>query len=320
MARGGRRWDDGPLSRRAWIAFATVSVLWGVPYFFIKVAVDDVHPLFVAWSRIALGAAVLLPVAWRIGALRGVRDHWKPVLAFALIEIVAPFTAIPIGERYVSSSLAAIMIAAVPLTVAAMAARVDPSERPTGLRLVGLFVGLAGVVALVGIDVAGHPRELIGVGCMLIATLGYSAAPLIVRAKMAGLHPMGPVAASLAIAAVLLTPAGLATLPGHMPPDKVIGSIVVLGIACTAVALAVMFALIAEAGPSRASVVTYINPVIAVALGVAFLGEGLGAGAIAGLVLILAGSWLATGGRPSGARTQVAFDARADGLPRPSTP
>jgi drug/metabolite transporter (DMT)-like permease len=306
------------VTRRAWIAFATVSVLWGVPYFFIKVAVDDVHPLFVAWSRIALGAAVLLPVAWRLGALRGVREHWRAVLAFSVIEIVFPFTAIPVGERFVSSSLAAIMIAAVPLTVAAMAARVDPSERPTGLRLAGLFVGLTGVVALVGIDVAGNPRELIGVGCMVIATLGYSAAPLIVRAKLSDLRPMGPVAASLGISTVLLAPAGLATLPDRMPPDKVIGSIVVLGVACTAIALAVMFALIAEAGPSRASVVTYINPVIAVVLGVVFLDERLGAGAIAGLLLILAGSWLATGGRPPGRRTQVAFESRADGLPRPS--
>ena len=320
MARGGRRCDHGALSRRAWIAFATVSVLWGVPYFFIKVAVDDVQPAFVAWSRVALGAAVLLPVAWKVGALRGLRARWKPVLAFAVIEVVIPFTAIPVGETRISSSLTAILIAAVPLTIALMAARVDPSERPTGLRLVGLFVGLAGVVSLVGIDVAGRPSELLGVGCMILATLGYAAAPLIVRAKLGGAHPMGSVAAALGVAAVLMAPAGLASLPHSVPPDKAIGSIVVLGIACTAVALAVMFALIAEAGPSRASIVTYVNPVIAVALGVAFLGEGLGAGAIAGLLLILAGSWLATGGRPPGRRARVAFESRADGLPRPSTP
>jgi drug/metabolite transporter (DMT)-like permease len=308
------------VSRRAWIAFATVSVLWGVPYFFIKVAVDDVQPVFVAWSRIALGAAVLLPVAWKVGALQGLRARWRPVLAFAVIEVAIPFTSIPVGETLISSSLAAILIAAVPLTIAVMLARVDPSERPTGLRLVGLFVGLAGVVALVGIDVAGRPRELLGVGCMLLATLGYSAAPLIVRAKLGGLNPMGPVAAALGISAVLLAPAGLASLPHSVPSGKVIASIAVLGVACTAVALAVMFALIAEAGPSRASIVTYINPIIAVALGVTFLGEGLGPGAIAGLLLILAGSWLATGGRPPGRRARVAFESRADGLPRPSTP
>jgi drug/metabolite transporter (DMT)-like permease len=306
------------VSRRAWIAFATVSVLWGVPYFLIKVAVNDVQPAFVAWSRIALGAAILLPIAWQNGAMRGLRERWRPILAFSIVEVAVPFTAVPVGERYVSSSLAAILIAAVPLTIAVMSIRFDPDDRPTGWRLAGLFVGLAGVVALVGIDVAGRPRELIGVGCLVIATIGYAGGPMIVRAKLAGLNSLGTVAVSLGISTVLLAPAGLASLPGHVPPAKVIASIAGLGIACTAVALAVMFALIAEAGPSRASVITYINPVIAVTLGVAFLGESLGAGAVAGLLLILAGSWLATGGKPPWRRSRVAFDTRADGLPRPS--
>ena len=307
------------MSSRAWAAFAAVSTLWGIPYLFIKVAVDDgMPPVFLAWARVTLAAAVLLALAWRSGALGSVRGHARWLLAYAVVEIAIPFPMIAFGEQHIASSLTAIMIATVPLIIALLALRFDAAERATGRRLVGLLIGLAGVVALVGIDVAGNPRELIGVGCLMIATLGYSAAPLIVRAKLSTLNPMGPVAASLGIAAVLLTPAGLATLPDAMPPDKVVGSIVVLGVACTAVALAVMFALIAQAGPSRASVVTYINPVIAVALGVLFLNEGLGPGAVAGLLLILAGSWLATGGRPPGRRTQVAFESRADGLPRPS--
>jgi drug/metabolite transporter (DMT)-like permease len=307
------------MSRRAWIAFATVSVLWGIPYFLIKVAVDEVQPAFVAWARIALAAALLLPIAWRSGALDGLRGHWRAIVAFTLVEVAVPFTMVPVGERYVSSSLAAILIASVPLTIAVMSLRFDPADRPTGSRLVGLFVGLAGVVALVGIDVAGRPRELIGVGCLVIATIGYAGGPMIVRAKLSSLSSLGTVAASLGLASIVMAPAGLASLPGHVPPAKVVASIAVLGVACTAIALAVMFALIAEAGPSRASIITYINPVIAVTLGVAFLGESLGPGAVAGLLLILAGSWLATGGRPPRRRARVAFDPRADGLPRPST-
>jgi drug/metabolite transporter (DMT)-like permease len=312
-----RRCDHARVSRRAWIAFATCSVLWGVPYFLIKVAVEDTSPAFVAWARIALGAAVLTPVAWRVGAFRGVRERWRIVLVFAVVEICIPFTLIPVGERWISSSLAAILIAAVPLTIALMSIRFNPSERVTGTRLAGLFVGLAGVVALVGIDVAGAPKELLGAGCMVVATIGYAAGPMIIRTRMADLHPMGPVAASLLIAAALLAPAGLVTAPGTVPDGDVIASIAVLGVACTAIALATMFFLVAEAGPSRASIITYVNPVIAVALGVAFLDESLGAASVAGLLLILAGSWLATGGRPP---SGLAFRPRADRLPRPSAP
>ncbi len=308
------------VSRRAWIAFATCSVLWGIPYFLIKVAVEDNSPGFVAWARIALGAAVLLPVAWKVGGFRGVRERWRVVLAFAVIEICIPFTLIPVGEQFISSSLAAILIAAVPLTIAAMTIRFDPSERVTGARLVGLFVGLVGVIALVGIDVAAQPRELIGAACMVIATIGYAGGPMLIRTRMSDLHPLGTVAASLGIAALLLAPAGILSAPSHVPEAKVIVSLGVLGVACTAIALATMFFLVAEAGPSRASLITYVNPVIAVGLGVAFLGESLGAASVAGLLLILAGSWLASGGRPPSGLVRLAFRPRADRLPRPSSP
>lgn len=305
------------MSRRAWLAFATCSVLWGIPYFLIKVALEDVSPAFLAWARIALGAALLVPVAWRVGALAGLRARARTVLAFALVEVAVPFTLVPVGERFVSSSLAAILIAGVPLAVAALAARWDPSERVGGLRLAGLLVGLAGVVALVGVDVGGHLRELLGVACLVVATIGYAAGPMLIRLRMADLHPLGPVAGALAVASVVLAPAAVASWPSALPSAGVLAAIGVLGALCTAVALAVMFFLVGEAGPSRAALITYVNPVIAVALGVAFLGERVGAATVAGLLLICAGSWLAGGGRPPrGGR--LAWRARADRLPRPS--
>jgi drug/metabolite transporter (DMT)-like permease len=307
------------VSRRAWIAFATCSILWGVPYFLIKVAVEDHSPFFVAWARVALGAAVLLPVAWKVGAFKGIRDRMGIVAIFAVIEIAIPFTLIPVGEEYISSSLAAILIAAVPLTIALMAIRFNPEERVVGSRFAGLLVGLAGVILLMGIDVAGKPKELFGAACMLVATVGYAAGPTLIRLKMSDLHPMGPVAASLGIAALILTPAGVATAPSSVPDGDVIASLVVLGVACTAIALATMFFLVADAGPSKASIITYINPVIAVGLGVAFLDESLGAASVAGLLLILAGSWFATGGKPpSGIARLASVRRRADRLPRPS--
>ena len=283
------------MTRRAWIAFATCSVLWGIPYFFIKVAVDDIPAVFVAWARIALGAAILLPVAWHQGALRGIWDRRRFVVAFGLIEVAGPFTLIPLGERHLSSSLAAILIAAVPLTVAVLAVRFVPAERVHGARLAGLFVGLAGVVLLLGIDVAGRSDELLGALCILGATLGYAAGPMIASVTLADLPPIGPVAGALGVSAVVLTPLAAVSLPGGGVPFKAWGSVIVLGIACTAIAMVVFFVLLTEAGPSRASIITYINPVVAVTLGVAFLGESLGAASVAGLVLILAGSYVSTG-------------------------
>jgi drug/metabolite transporter (DMT)-like permease len=284
------------VTRRAWIAFAACSILWGIPYFFIKVAVDDLPAVFVAWARIALAAAILLPVAWHQGALRGVWERRRYVVAFGLIEIAGPFTLIPLGERHLSSSLAAILIAAVPLTVALLAVRFVPAERVHGARLAGLFVGLAGVVLLVGIDVAGRGSELLGALCILGATVGYAAGPMIASVTLTDLPPIAPVAGALAVSTVVLAPLAALSPPGGGVPFKAWGSVVVLGIACTAIAMVVFFVLLTEAGPSRASIITYVNPVVAVALGVAFLGESLGAASVAGLVLILAGSYVSTGG------------------------
>ena len=145
------------MTPRAWLLFAAVSVVWGVPYFFIKVAVSDgVPPAFVAWSRVALGAAVLLPLAWRGGAV-GARGRWRAIAAYTACEVAVPFLLIALGEQYVASSLAAILIASMPLMVALLSVRFSPEDRPTGSRLAGLVVGFGGVVALLGVDVAGRP-------------------------------------------------------------------------------------------------------------------------------------------------------------------
>jgi drug/metabolite transporter (DMT)-like permease len=292
------------VSPRAWAAFAAVSTLWGIPYLFIKLAVDDgVPPAFLAWSRVAVGAAVLLPLAWRKGLLRPLRGHLGAIAAYACCEIVFPFPLIAAGEQHISSSLTAILIASMPLIVALLALRFDASERVGGSRLIGLFIGLAGVVALVGIDVAGNADELLGAGLVLLGTVGYAAAPLIVRARLADTDPRGMIAASLVLSTVLLTPAALIAPPDAVPSATALSSIAVLGLACTALALVLFVALVSEVGAGKAAVITYISPIVAVALGVSVLGERPGVGAVAGLLLILAGSWLATGGggRPDGA-------------------
>jgi drug/metabolite transporter (DMT)-like permease len=287
------------MTARAWLLFAAVSVVWGVPYFFIKVAVEaGVPPAFVAWSRVALGAAVLLPLAWRRGALGGLAGRWRAVVAYTACEVAVPFLLIAAGEQHIASSLTAILIASMPLMVALLSVRLSPDDRPTGLRLVGLVVGFGGVVALLGIDVAGRPGELLGAVLVLVATLGYATAPIIVNRRLADLDPLGPIAASLALATVLLVPAVLASPPGAVPPGDALAALAVLGVACTALGLVLFFRLIVEAGPSRASVITYVNPLVAVVLGVLVLDERVGALSVVGLLAILGGSWLSTRGRP----------------------
>lgn len=288
------------MSTRAWFAFGAVSVLWGVPYLFIKVAVDDgVPPAFLAWVRVVLAAVLLGFLSWRAGLLPSLRGRGRWIATYAFVEIVIPFPLIAAGEQWVSSSLAAILIAAVPLIIAVLAIRFDHTERVGGIRMVGLLVGFAGVVALVGIDVAGDAEELLGTAAILVAAVGYAAGPMILRRHLGDLDPRALMAASLAIAAVALTPAALIAPPpeGALTGEAVV-SLVVLGVFCTAAAFVIFGHLVLEVGAGKASVITYVAPVVAVGLGVAVLGERPGVGAVAGLLLIIAGSWLATGGKP----------------------
>lgn len=285
------------MTPRAWWLFALSSVIWGVPYLFIKIAVDaGLSPAFVAWARTALAALIVLPLAWRRGSLRGLRTHAVPIAAYMLCEIALPFVLIAAGERLVTSSLTAILVATMPLMVALLSFRFVKSDRPGRSRLVGLLVGFAGVVALLGIDVAGKPGELFGSALVLLATLCYAAAPIIVSLHLADLDPVGTVAVSLAAATTLLLPAAVATPPHVFPGPAALAAIAILGVICTALGLVVFFRLIAEAGPGRASVITYVNPVVALVAGAIALGERVGTASLLGLVLILAGSWLSTRG------------------------
>ncbi len=303
------------MTRRAWLAFAAASIIWGVPYLFIKIAVDHgVTAPVLAWGRVTLGAIVLLALAWRAGTLRTVRSRWRWLIAFAVIEIAIPFPMLAIGEERVPSSLAAIMVATVPLIGALLAMRFDHAERPTPVRALGLAIGFGGVIALVGIDVAGHGRELVGIGAIMVTATGYAIGPMLIKHRFAGLDPRATIGASLALASLILAPWAALDLPQRVPSAGAIGAVVVLGVLCTAVAFVVYSTLIAEAGTSRATVITYVNPVVAVALGVALLGERPGAGAVAGLLLILAGGWLSTDGRlPPGIARIVARRRRYPG-------
>lgn len=290
---------------RAWLAFGALGLIWGIPYFFIKLAVQELSPFVVAWGRVALAMLILLPIAWHRGALRSLSAHKAAVLAFALAEFVIPFSAISMGERWIDSSVTGILIATVPLTIALISRFFDLHEPLGATRLTGLLLGLGGVVALVGLGTISGIKGWTGVGCMLLATLGYAIGPLIVQRHLSGLDSFGPVAASLMVSSVVLLPFAIYFFPSHRPSALALSSMAVLGAICTALAMLLLFYLITQAGASRASVITYINPAVATLLGVMVLHEHLGIGGVIAFGLILLGSWLAT----RGARSRTAADA-----------
>ena len=205
-----------------------------------------------------------------------------------------------------------------PLVIAALALRFDHAERPTRTRLIGMIIGLGGVVALVGLDLGGSSAALVGAAAILGATLGYAIGPLIAKRRFSRFKPLGPVTAAMGAASVMLLPFGIADFPAETPPADAIASVLVLGLVCSALAFILFFGLLAEIGPARASVITYINPVVALALGIAILGEEVTAGAAVGLLLILAGSWLSTDGRlPPGLAAGTRYAATRTAIATP---
>lgn len=276
-----------------WLAFIALSIIWGLPYLFIKLAVAEIPPVDVAWGRLALGAAVLMPVAWTRGSLPSAALRWRAVCAFAVAELVVPFPLISLGERWISSSLTAILIATLPFTVILLAPLFGVHRQLTARRSAGLACGFAGVVVLLGIDPVRGALGWAGVSCMLVAVFGYATGSLIVQRYLHGVDEFAAVALSLAIATLLLLPASLMSLPQHLPSALAVTSVIVLGVLCTAAALWLYFYLVSKTGAARATVFTYINPAVATLLGVVVLDEPLRASMIAGLALILLGSVMA---------------------------
>jgi drug/metabolite transporter (DMT)-like permease len=297
------------VSWRAWSAFAALGIIWGLPYFFIKLAVLEVSPSVIACSRVLLGTVILLPIAWRRGALPPLRRHTVAICGFALAEFVIPFSAISWGERWISSSVTGILIAMVPLSVVLMQRFFGLHERLGLWRFLGLGLGFIGVAALLGLGTIEGTLQWAGVACMLVATLGYAIGPLIIQRHLAGLDPFGPLAASLLVATLVLAAPAILTLPSTTPSTQTLVSLGILGVICTALAMLLMFYLVGHAGASRAAVITYINPAVATLLGVGLLHEPLGAGTVVAFALILVGSWLATRGSRSAARATARASA-----------
>ncbi len=301
------------MSRRGWALFIAMSVIWGVPYLLIKVAVGEVSPVMLVFVRCVIGAALLLPWTIAKGQLRPALRHWRALLVFTAVEMAAPWFLIAYAEETLSSSLTGLLVAGVPFVAALAAWLIGEEERLTPVRILGMAIGVVGIGVLLGLDVEGAQLlPLVAIGLVLI---GYAAGPLVVTRALPDVPGVAASSIALFITAVVYAPFALPQLDelGGVPVPAWL-SLIALGVVCTALALALFFALIREVGPQRALVITFVNPAVAVLLGVLLLDEPFTLGIALGLPLVLVGCVLATRRSPTRSEESELCDVDA-GVP-----
>ncbi len=279
------------MSRKGWALFIALCVIWGIPYLLIRVAVEELSPPALVLFRTAPAALLLVPFALYRGQLRGLIGHWRWILAYSLIEIAVPWVLLFHAEQRLSSSMAGLIVASVPLIAVVAYRAVGTVDHVDGRRLAGLLVGFAGVAGLVGLDFGS--RDTLAMAEVGLVALCYAIGPLVISRRLADLPSLGVVTASLVISSVIYAPWALASLPTAVSTQTV-AAVATLALVCTALGFVLFFALILEVGPARSTVITYVNPLVAVLLGVWLLSEPLTLGIAVGLPLILIGSVLGT--------------------------
>jgi drug/metabolite transporter (DMT)-like permease len=287
------------MSRRYAPLILVLAAVWGASYLFIKVGVRDFAPTVLMTLRLLLAAVLLLIfLASREGvraALEQVAAAWRQGLVVGVINGALPFTLIAWGETHIDSGVAAIANAAVPIWVAILAIKFNPSERSSGLKLAGIIIGLVGVGVLVGVDPAGGTWAMLGTLAVVLASLSYAAGGLYGQHAVG--HASGPVlaTASMLFGGLVLLPFALLQLPDQAPGWKAVGSLLGLAVVGTAVAQLILFRVLRLFGAARLSLVTYLLPVAALIYGALILSEPLRPSMLIGLGLILGGVALGSG-------------------------
>jgi drug/metabolite transporter (DMT)-like permease len=280
------------MTRRGLVLFGLMSVIWGIPYLFIRVAVAEITPATLVFARTSTAAVILLPIAIVRVDLRAVLARWRWVVAFAAVEIAVPWVMLGSAEQHVSSSLAALLIAGCPLIGTAFALATGGADRTSRMGLLGLLIGLIGVLAIVGADFeASDATALVELAVVMVC---YAVGPAILARRLSGLPSVGVMALALGLCALVYLPIAAVQLPSVMPSTNVLASVAILALVCTACGFLVFAALIAEIGPVRATVITYINPAVAAVLGVLVLNEAFSFAMGIGFALVILGSTLAT--------------------------
>jgi len=296
------------MTRRGLLLFAAMCVLWGIPYLFIRIAVGELTPATLVFVRTGIAALILMPFALARGGLREISSRWVALIAFAAIEIAGPWFFLSSAEQRISSALAGLLISAVPLVGVAIATALGNREHLELGSLTGFVIGLAGVALIVGFDL--RATDGVALVQMVLVVVGYAAAPAILARYLTGVPSVTVIGVAFAVCAVGYAPVAALQWPHSVPSLAVIGSVAVLAVVCTAIAFLLFFRLIAEIGPVRATVITYVNPAVAAILGVAVLHENLTLGMGFGFALVLAGSVLATRRRAPSAVSRRAPEAQ----------
>jgi drug/metabolite transporter (DMT)-like permease len=300
------------VTKRGWVLFAAMAVIWGIPYFLIRVAVKQLDPPVVVFGRTVLAAAVLLVLAGRKGAIRPALRRWRPVLIFAIMEMAIPWILLTTAEEHLASGLTALIVASVPIVGTIAAFVLGDRNALRVVRVVGIGVGLGGVALLVGRDLSSDQAPpWWSVVFVLIVVVCYATAPFLADRRLADVPSLGVIAVSLSIVTVIYAPIAAASLPDESPRINAVLAVLGLAIVCTGLAFVVFFWLIDEVGPARAGLITFANPVVAVALGTVFLDEPLTLATGIGFLLVIAGCWLATRPPPPELAEAQVFDITA---------
>jgi drug/metabolite transporter (DMT)-like permease len=296
------------VTRRGLLLFAAMCVIWGIPYLLIRVAVLEISPATLVFLRTALGFLILLPFALNRGGWRALASLWPALVLFSVVEVGGPWLLLSSAEQHISSALAGLLISAVPLVGVVIATASGNREHLGLVSLTGFLLGVAGVGLIVGLDLRATDLERSSSGAR---GHRYATGPVILTRYLSGVPSLTVNSAVLALCAIGYAPIAALTWPASLPSLQVFGAVAVLGVVCTAIAFLLFFALIAEVGPVRATVTTYVNPAVAATLGVLVLHESFNVGMGIGFLLVLAGSALATRrARPSAEPVRKAAEAR----------
>ncbi|MFI5282129.1 MAG: DMT family transporter [Candidatus Dormibacterales bacterium] len=280
------------MTRRGLLLFALMCVIWGIPYLLIRVSVSELSPAMLVFVRTGIAALVLMPIVLARNGLKGIGRRWLPLVAFAAAEVGIPWFLISSAEQRITSSLAGLLISAVPLVGTVVAPLFGNRDWIGRSGVVGLFIGLAGVAAIVGFDL--HASDATAIVEVFFVAVGYAVGPAILSRYLTSVPSVTVIGVSVTLCALVYAPFAATQWPHSLPSTNVIASVAVLALLCTAFAFLLFFALIAEIGPVRATVITYINPAVAALLGVVVLHENFTFGMGIGFALVLVGSVLAT--------------------------